>query len=258
MIPQEHDVIGLIPAAGRATRLGMLPCSKELHPVGFQSGPAGAPKVICHYLLDRMHTAGITRAYIILRAGKWDIPAYFGDGTGFGMHLAYLLMGDPFGSPYSLDQAWPFVKPARIALGFPDILFKPTDAYTRLLARQSRTGADIVLGLFRASRPQKCDMVELDANAQVRGIVIKPPKTKLHYAWMIAVWGPAFTRFMHAYLAAVAHAQSTAARELFMGDVMQAAIDSKLKVEAECFDDGWQIDIGTPEELREAIRGHPV
>ncbi|HKF95490.1 MAG TPA: dTDP-glucose pyrophosphorylase, partial [Gammaproteobacteria bacterium] len=83
-------------------------------------------------------------------------------------------------------------------------------------------------------------------------------KTTLHYAWMIAVWGPAFTRFMHAYLAAVAHAQSTTARELFMGDVMQAAIDSKLKVEAECFDDGWQIDIGTPEELREAIRRHPV
>jgi glucose-1-phosphate thymidylyltransferase len=153
-----------------------------------------------------------------------------------------------------VDQAWPFVQQARIAFGFPDILFGPADAYARLLAHQSRTGADVVLGLFRSCRPQKCDMVEINAEARVRRIVIKPSVTKLHYTWMIAVWGPAFTRFMHTYLAAVAHAQPAAPRELFMGDVIQAAIDAELEVEAERFDEEWQIDIGTPEELREAIR----
>lgn len=252
--PGENDIIGLIPAAGQATRLGALPCSKELYPIGFQAEPSGSPKVACHYLLERMRAAGITRAYIVLRAGKWDIPAYFRDGAWLDMHLAYLLMGPPFGSPYTLDQAWPFVWHSRVALGFADIIFEPFDAFARLLAYQADTGADAVLGLFPAERPHKCDMVETDAANRVRRIVIKPTATELRYNWMVAVWTPIFTRFMHEYLAAALGAQPTAPREAFVGDVMQAAIDAGLRFEAQRFDRGRALDIGTTEELKEAIR----
>lgn len=247
------ETIGLIPAAGLATRLGPLPCSKELYPIGVQGAPSGAPKVACHYLLERMQTAGITSAYIILRTGKWDIPAYFGNGAKVGMNLAYLLMGSPFGAPCTLDQAWAFVRHARIALGFPDILFEPADAYARLLQHQTATGADVVLGLFPTDRPDKCDMVELGPRDEVRRILIKPAATDLRYSWMIAAWQPAFTDFMHAYVAAAIPAQSDA-RELFVGDVVQAAIDGGLRVEAQRFDAGNVLDIGTPEDLRRAVR----
>lgn len=252
-----QDTIGLIPAAGQAIRLGRLPCSKELYPIGFQSDPAGHPKVATHYLLERMRAAGITRAYVVLRAGKWDIPAYLGDGANFDMHLAYLLMGAPFGSPYTLDKAWPFVQRARIALGFPDILFEPIDAFVRLLAHQDATSAEVVLGLFPAECPHKCDMVEIDGQDRVRHIVIKQPSSGLRYTWMIAVWGPDFTNFMHSYLDTAIKARAAAARELFVGDVIQAAIDAGLTVEAERFDTGHAIDIGTPEDLKEALRRYP-
>ncbi len=248
------DTIGLIPAAGQALRLGPLPCSKELYPIGFQRETPSAPKVACQYLLERMRAAGITRAYIVLRAGKWDIPAYFGDGARLDMHLAYLLMGLPFGAPYTLDQAWPFVQQVRIALGFPDVLFEPADGFARLLVRQDRTGADVVLGLFPAHRPHKCDMVEIGAEHRVVRIVIKPQATELRYTWLIAVWKPTFTRFMHDYLAAASSKQPTAPRELFVGDVVQAAIDAGLRVEAERFEEGSAIDVGTPEDLRHAVR----
>lgn len=248
-----RDVIGLIPAGGQATRLGRLPCSKELYPIGFQQGPARTPKVVCHYLLERMRAAGIARAFIVLRAGKWDIPAYFGDGAWLSMELAYLLMGAPFGAPYTLNQAWPFVRHARVALGFPDILFEPADAYARLLAHQTHTGAEIVLALFPASCSHKCDMVETDAQGRVRRIIIKPPATELRYTWMIAVWTPVFTELMHDHLAATLSRQCAGARELFVGDVIQAAIDAGLRVEAECFDDGRALDIGTPDDLQRAI-----
>src|SRR5687767_13356160 len=47
-------LLGLIPAAGRAERLGPLPCSKELLPIGFRETPRGpSPKVAGHYLLER-------------------------------------------------------------------------------------------------------------------------------------------------------------------------------------------------------------
>ena len=252
-----QETIALIPAAGRATRLGTLPCSKELYPIGLQDDATGLPKVVGHYLLERLRAAGITRAYIVLRAGKWDIPAYFGDGAKFGMSLAYLMMGAPFGAPYTLDQAWPFVRHARIALGYPDILFEPVDAYTHLLARQTQTGADVVLGLFTADRPHKGDMVELGARDTVVRILIKPPVTELHYCWMLAVWSPSFTAFMHDYVAAALPNQ-THARELFVGDVIQAALEAGLKIEAHRFDHGRAIDIGTPEDLRRALGRYSV
>src|SRR5215510_16410745 len=102
------NVIGLIPAGGHARRIEPLPCSKELFPIGFlhrHDEKHGHPKVVCHYLLEKMRAAGITKAYIVLRQGKWDIPAYFGDGSMLGMNLAYLMMGSSLGPPYTLDQA---------------------------------------------------------------------------------------------------------------------------------------------------------
>ncbi len=264
MIPPDdiqktrREVIGLMPAAGEATRLSPLPCSKELYPVGFRPAEQGSsvrPKVVCHYLLEKMRLAGVTRAYIILREGKWDIPAYFGGGEILDMHLAYLMMDLPFGVPYTLDQAYPFVQDAMLAFGFPDIIFQPDDAFVQLLARQAVTNADIVLGLFPADQPQKIDMVDLDANGRVHQIVIKPRRTNLRYTWIIAVWTPVFTRFMHEYLSSVnAHKQ----RELFVGDVIQEAIDKNWQVESVIYPHGTYLDIGTPGDLAKAVSSEIV
>ena len=80
------------------------------------------PKVVCHYLLEKMRLAGITKAYIVLKEGKWDIPSYFRDGSLVDMQLAYLLLGLPFGTPYTIDQAYSFVRHSTVAFGFPDIV----------------------------------------------------------------------------------------------------------------------------------------
>ena len=75
--------MGLVPAGGKGKRISPLPCSKELYPVGFHDAHEDLglrPKVVSHYLLEKMRLANITKTYIILRKGKWDIPAYFGDG----------------------------------------------------------------------------------------------------------------------------------------------------------------------------------
>ncbi len=97
------EVVGLLPASGQATFIIPLPCSKELYPVSLQRIDEDGdlrPKAVCIYLLERMRLAGITKAYIILRNGKWDIPAYLGDGKILNMHFAYLMMRLPFGTPY--------------------------------------------------------------------------------------------------------------------------------------------------------------
>jgi len=257
--------IGLIPAAGTADRIAPLPCSKELYPIGFQSIGAkwgGRPKVVSQYLLEKMRIADTAEVYIVLRKGKWDIPEYFGDGKALSMHLAYLMMDLPFGVPYSIDQAYPFVKDSMVVFGFPDIIFQPDTAFTSLLARQADSSADLVLGLFPARQSQKADMVDLDVDGRIREIIIKPARTHLRYAWIIAVWSQVFTQFMHDYLIRRQDdsrwqnidSNLPQFRELFFGEVIKAAVDNHLYVEGVPFRDGTFLDIGTPDSLLKTIR----
>jgi glucose-1-phosphate thymidylyltransferase len=257
------EIVGLIPAGGQATRLAPLPCSKELYPVGFHAinGEGSVrPKPVCMYLLEKMRAAGVTRAYIVLRKSKWDIPAYLGDGSILNMHLAYLMMRSPLGVPYTLDQAQLFLQNVLVAFGFPDILFGPDDAFTQLLARQQETSADVVLGIFPAHRPRETDMVEVDDSGQVRSLVIKPFQTQLRYAWIVAVWSTAFTNFMHEFLVKLQDNgqaipnNSLKQRELSMGDIIIAAIGGGVSVNAVTFPNNSFLDIGTPDDLFNAVR----
>lgn len=260
-----RKLIGLLPAGGKAARVAPLPCSKELYPVGFRSADGEdsvRPKVVCHYLLEKMRLADVAKAYIILRKGKWDIPAYLGDGKMADMHLAYLMMDVPFGVPYTLDQAYPFIQDATVVFGFPDIIFQTDDAFLQLLSRQAESDADLVLGLFPAHQPHKVDMVELDANGRVLGIHIKPARTHLRYTWTIAVWTSRFTRFMHEYVEAIqrtnddrnlAGTDANKQQELFVGDVIQAAVHNDMRIDTVLFADGTFLDIGTPEDMVKAV-----
>ena len=249
-------VVGVVPMAGRATRLAEIPCSKEILPV---EPPHGAyndgegSRAVCEYLLAKMHAAGVEHVYIILRDGKWDIPAYLGDGSRAGLRLAYLMMGLPFGTPYSVDQAYPYLQQAIVTFGFPDMVLGPGNMFRNLLEYQRLKHADIVLGLFPADQPEKVDMVEMSSNGKVKRVVIKPQSTDLHTTWGAAVWTPVFTRFMHEFL--VSH-QKTAegGAELFMGDIVKAGIKEGLGVYGLQISELPFIDIGTADGLERAVR----
>ena len=253
--PEFRRIVGLIPAAGYATRLGVLPHSKEIQPIGTcpdANGLGRRPKVVSHYLLEKMRYAGIDLAYFILRDGKWDIASHFKDGATVEMFLAYLLVTVPYGTPYTLDVAYPFVRDSLVALGFPDILFSPDDAYTRLIEHQVKGGSDVVLGLFPTDQPQATDVVASDDRGRVVQILTKPKHTILSHTWGIAVWTPTFTEFMHNYLAGLP-IPTKDTRELFVGDVIQAGIKRGLRVEGVPVSDTPFLDIGTPENLARAI-----
>jgi glucose-1-phosphate thymidylyltransferase len=257
---RNAQVVGLIPAGGRATRIAPLPVSKEIYPIGFtpiEGEHETRPKVACHYLLEKMRLAGITKGYIVLREGKWDIPAYLRDGALVNMHLAYLVLGLPFGTPYTLDQAYPFVRHATVAFGFPDIIFQPDSAFVQLLERQSQTSACAILGLFPAEQSHRIDMVDWDNNGRVRQIVTKPRDTHLSHSWCVAVWTPIFSQFLHQYVAA--HKGTAGIKpEISVGQVVQSAIESGLDVEALPVSDKPYLDIGTAEDLARAIRLYAV
>jgi glucose-1-phosphate thymidylyltransferase len=254
------DLVGLVPACGLGSRVSPLPMSKELYPVGFCSMPGRRglrPKVAAHCLLESMRAAGADRAFVVLRKGKWDIPSYFGEGKDLGMRLAYLAPGSTPGVPYTVDTAYPYVRTNRVAFGFPDIIHEPENALGMMADRQEACTADVVLGLFPAHRCEKMDMVELGPDGRVARVVIKPERTTLFYTWILAVWTAAFSGFLHEFVARhnrQPESPGGTGRELYMGDVLQEALDCGMTIEALRFDKGRYLDIGTPEDLIAAAR----
>ena len=262
----KKKIVGLIPAAGTATRISPLPCSKEIYPVGFDNSPENEimrPKVISQYLIEGMQLVGVTNVYVIIRKGKWDILNYLGSGNWMDMNFAYLIMDLPFGVPFTLDQAYHFVKDDIVVFGFADIIFKPRDAFNRLIERQILTNADIVIGLFRAPQPYKIQhMVEIDSGGQICGFEINPSQTKLKNTWIIAVWNKKFTHFLHEYVSIEAKRftksnaikKDSVAEEVSMTQVFEAALQKGLEIDSVTFGEGSFLDIGSPDNLQSISR----
>lgn len=263
----EREVVGLVPAGGKAERIAPLPCSKELFPLGFQFMEGSSqprPKVVCHYLLEKFQLAGIAKTFIVLRKGKWDIPAYFGHGEFVHMHLGYLIMGESFGPPFTLDQAYPFVHDKVVAFGFPDIMISSGNVFSQLLKQQVTLQADMVLAVFPAHNSQLMDMVEIDENGKIHAMFLKPDKTDLQLCWLGGVWTPVFTEFMHEYLqdyrrknaVQISKTGKPEGEDLTVGAVIQAAIQKGLRVYGVVFPEGKYIDIGTSENLVKSVEMH--
>jgi glucose-1-phosphate thymidylyltransferase len=208
--------------------------------------------VVGHYLLERFRAGGIRRIFMVLHESKRDIPRYFGTGEIAGVNLAYLSIPGSRSVPETLDLAYPFVQDSLVALGFPDVIFQPVDAYARLVARQAATGADLVLGLFPAARFRTTDMVELAPDGRVLRVEVRPETTSLRFNWLIAVWSPVFTQFLHERVGEA----SPEAGEFQIGAVVQAAVAGGLHVEGIELPEGSYRDIGTPAELAAAMREH--
>lgn len=243
------DVIGLIPAAGRATRLGPLPCSKEILPVGVHTGTRKV-RVAISSCLDNMAASNIEQAVVAITANKSDVETYLGDGEGFGLSVSCHVIEPTQSAPETIAAILPFAKESMCALAFPDILFQSPDAYRNMLALMSDTNADVVLGLFPADRPQICDMVAVGRNGALERIDIKPQQTRLTHTWGIAVWRATFSRFMLGFV----RRPGDLGREIFVGDVVMAAKRQGLRVVTQVVSAEPFIDVGTPQGLKAAWR----
>ncbi|SHE35805.1 glucose-1-phosphate thymidylyltransferase [Fodinibius roseus] len=249
------EIVGVIPAAGYARRISPLPCSKEIYPI---VQPDGSCRAAASYLMENLRKASVERAFMILREGKWDIPSYFSEEPKTGLDLAYVVTEATGGVPQTINKAYPFIKEDKVLFGFPDIILRPSSAYVSLLGKQAETGADLVLGIFKARDPRKMDMVDFNDKGAIEDIVIKPEKTSLMYTWIIAAWTPVFTGFLRDFIIKSSSEgfsgdeTSENKGELYIGDVFREAIQSGIKASSVRFEGGAYLDIGTPSELKKA------
>src|SRR5688572_14026649 len=130
------QIVGLIPAAGRAVRLQPLDRSKEMLDVG------GRP--VFEYLVDRMWVGGAHELRVVTRPEKTDV-AEAAAAAG-----SRVIFARPATVSESIALALEGLESDDIALlGFPDTIWSPADGFRRLVDVLADEGVDGALGLFR-------------------------------------------------------------------------------------------------------------
>ncbi|MBY0385566.1 dTDP-glucose pyrophosphorylase [bacterium] len=251
-------LIGLIPAAGKGTRLHPLPFSKELYPIGYHEVIVDGerklrPKVVSQYLVNHMTRMGVEKIIITLGPGKSDIMDYYGSGRTTGVPIVYNFQSVARGMPYALDLSFPWLKKEdTVVFGMSDTIIEPENAFVDLKKGFEQKKPDLLLGLFATNNPKKFGMVDFDINtAVVKTTIDKPQNSKLTHMWGCCLWNYRFAEFMHEYLQSY---QPKEGKEVVFGDVINLAIEKKLNVCAQAVSEGRYIDIGTIEDLDQALK----
>jgi glucose-1-phosphate thymidylyltransferase len=168
---------GIVPAAGRGTRIQPLAFSKELLPVGTRvDHGVERPCAVSEYLLERMILGGCDRICFVISPGKSDILEYFADAYG-NSKIAYVVQNRPAGLCDAVFRAHCVVAPeAPVIIGLPDTIWFPKAALAELPEDK------LSFLLFPVEHPEFFDAVVLE-NDGVREIQVKKPGAASHWIW---------------------------------------------------------------------------
>lgn len=249
-MPLSRPLWGLVPAAGRASRLGPLARDgKEILPLGRL--PDGTPRLACHDLLASFAVAEVAGTVVAVAPEKPGVRAALGDGARWGLALHYVEIAASPGVPWTLAAALARVPTeVDVALGFPDLLARPHDLVARLALFRAVGRADVALAVVATDRPASADLVTV-VDGRVTALDVKPRRPPARGAtWLFAVWTPRFSRFLRAWTErAGARTGDGTANEAHVGDVFSAALAAGFTIAALDCPDAAYLDVGTPETL---------
>lgn len=168
---------GVVPAAGRGSRIQPLAFSKELLPVGSRTdNGVDRPCAVAEYLVERLILGGADKVCFIISPGKSDILEYFGDSFG-SARLAYVVQPRPLGLCDAVFRASTVVGTQDdVLVGLPDTVWFPRAALGAL--------PDVALSflLFPVEHPEYFDAVVLEGE-QVREIQVKKTDAGSNWIW---------------------------------------------------------------------------
>lgn len=168
---------GVVPAAGRGSRIQPLAFSKELLPVGSRTDNGiDRPCAVAEYLVERLILGGADKICFIISPGKSDILEYFGDSYG-SAQLAYVVQPQALGLCDAVFRASTVIGTQEdILVGLPDTVWFPRTALGDL--------PDVALSflLFPVEHPEYFDAVVLEGE-EVREIQVKKPDAQSNWIW---------------------------------------------------------------------------
>lgn len=169
---------GIVPAAGRGSRIQPLAFSKELLPVGSRlDGGVERPCAVSEYLVERMIRGGATKICFVISPGKSDIMEYYGAGYG-SASIAYVVQPTASGLCDAVFRALPLVSADEpVMVGLPDTVWFPEDALAALPEDR------LSFLLFPVDHPEFFDAVVLGEEERVREIQVKRAGAATNWVW---------------------------------------------------------------------------
>jgi glucose-1-phosphate thymidylyltransferase len=161
-------LVGVVPAAGYATRLQPLRGSKEMHLI------RGKP--VMDYLIDRMERASCDEIRVVTRPEKTDVIAHA------ERRRLSVVTAHPSSVSESLLAGLEEADPDDVVVfGFPDTIWEPSDGFVRLVDRLE--GFEVALGLFVGAEPERSDVVAFTTSGLITSIEVKPRYPTSRWIW---------------------------------------------------------------------------
>ena len=230
---------GIILAGGSGTRLypATLAVSKQLMPV--------FDKPMIYYPLSTLMLAGIQDILVI--STPQDTPRFeqlLGDGSRFGLNIAYAVQPEPGGIAQAYLVGADFLGNSPSALVLGDNIFYGHDLLHMLRRASGRSEASVFA--YHVQDPERYGVVEFGADRQALSIEEKPRQPKSNYA----VTG---LYFYDSDAVAIARSLTPSARgELEITDMNRRYMElGRLQVEIMRRGYAW-LDTGTHESLLDA------
>jgi glucose-1-phosphate thymidylyltransferase len=167
---------GILLAGGSGTRLYpiTLGVSKQLIPV--------YDKPMIYYPLSTLMLAGIRDVLVITTPHEQEgFRRLLGDGSQFGIRLAYAQQPRPEGLAQAFLIGREFVGDDHAALALGDNIFYGNDL-PQLLQKAARRESGATVFAYRVRDPQRYGVVEFDADGRAIGLEEKPEKPRSPYA----------------------------------------------------------------------------
>ncbi len=169
---------GIVPAAGKGSRIQPLAFSKELLPVGSAAeGEVRRPRAVSDFLIERLALAGVRRICMVISAEKSDILEHYG-GSAWNASVCYAVQPKPAGLCDALFRAAPVIHPDDpVLVGLPDTIWFPPRGLALLPPEK------FSFLLFPVAEPRFFDSVECDGEGRVERIRVKDADAASRWIW---------------------------------------------------------------------------